>query len=96
MAVYEYDLKEILPRLEGPLRDLLDLEVAAGNFIQEISAPWPMKRANVWLAKRFHTDYAAHFPALRYRYLGDPKNWIEEYIDVERDLMVAVSGSAGV
>lgn len=96
MAVYEYDSNEILPRLEGPLRGLLDREIAAGNFIQEISATWPMKRANVWLAKRFHTDYSTYFPTLRYRYLGDPKNWIEEYIDVERDLMVAVSASAGV
>jgi hypothetical protein len=94
MAVYDYDLQEILPRLQGPLRELLDQEIAAGNVMVEISAPWPMKRANVWLAKRFHKDYAAQFPTLRYRYLGDPKNWIEEYIDAELQVMVAVSGSA--
>jgi len=94
MTVYVHDLEEILPRVVGPLREILDFELHAGNSIQEVAAPWPMKQANVWLAQRFHKDYAADFPSLRYTYLGDPRNWIEEYVDVENQLMVAVSASA--
>lgn len=96
MAVFEHDLQVILPRLTGPLRVILDRELAAGNTIHEIAAPWPMKRCNVWLAERFKADYAPEFPTLAYRWLGDPKNWIEEYVDAERGCMVAVSGSAGL
>lgn len=96
MAIYEYDLKEILPRVVGPLRNILDCETVAGNLIVEVSSQWPMKVANVWLAKRFHQNYVAQFPMLQYEYLGDPKNWIEHYIDVERGLMVAVSVSIGI
>lgn len=95
MAIFDYDLKEILPRVQGPLRQLLDQEISSGNSIVEIAGGWPMKNANVWLAKRFHQDYTSLFPGLTYRYLGDPKNWIEEYVDAESGLMVAVSASAG-
>lgn len=94
MPILDYDLKEILPRLTGPLRIVLDRELAAGNTIAEIAAPWPMKHCNVWLAERFQADYAPEFPTLAYRWLGDPENWIEEYVDVERACMVAVGGSA--
>ena len=96
MATYEYDLKEILPRLQGPLRTVLDRELAAGNVITEISAPWPMKNCNVWLAQRFHRSYSGEFTGIEYSYLGDPKNWIEQYIDKEHGSMVAVSASAGI
>ncbi|TDR79730.1 hypothetical protein [Paludibacterium purpuratum] len=94
MTVYTYDLEIILPRVVGPLREILELELKAGNSVQEVAVPWPMKQANVWLAQRFHKDYAADYPSLRYTYLGDPRNWIEEYVDVENQIMVAVSGSA--
>jgi len=90
------DLKEILPRVQGPIRQLLDQELSCGNSIVEIAGGWPMKRANVWLAKWFQQDYRSLFPELAYAYLGDPKSWIEHYQDVERGLMVAVSASAGV
>ena len=96
MAVYEYDLKEILPRLKGPLKEILDREISAGNSITEISAVWPMKNANIWLSQRFHDDYTIQFSNLHYKYLGDPKNWIEEYIDIEGGFMLAVSVSAGI
>lgn len=94
MAVYEYDLQEILPRVQGPLREILEQELAAGNHIVEIAGGWPLKKANVWLASRFHEDYRSRFPTMRYRYLGDPKVWMEEYVDAERGLMVAVSAAA--
>lgn len=96
MAIYDYDLKEILPRLQGPLRIVLDRELAAGNVITEITTPWPMKNCNVWLARRFHNNYGSEFPSIEYTYLGDPKNWIEQYIDKEHGSMVAVSASAGI
>jgi hypothetical protein len=96
MTIYEYDLNEILPRVEGPLRELLDAELSCGNSMVEIAGGWPMEKANIWLSKRFHKNYQNQYPSLKYTYLGDPKNWIEEYIDIERGLMVAVSASAGV
>ena len=55
-----------------------------------------MKKGNIWLSKRFQRDYQEQYPNLKYSYLGDPKNWIEEYIDSELGLMVAVSAAAGV
>jgi hypothetical protein len=93
-ANYDYELKEILPRVQGPLRELLDREISSGNSIVQISGGWPMRNANVWLARRFHQDYTSMFPGLAYSYFGDPKNWIEEYVDAERSLMVAVSTCA--
>jgi hypothetical protein len=95
MTIYDYDLSVILPRMQGPLRQLLDTEFSRGNSIIEIAGAWPMKNANVWLAQHFHQDYTSQFPGLTYSYLGDSKNWIEHYMDVERGLMVAVSASAG-
>jgi hypothetical protein len=95
MPVIQYDVEVILPRFNGPLKDILDTEISQGNSLVEVSAGWPMKNANVWLVKRFHSDYRHLYPSLRYEYLGDPKNWIEDYIDVEKGLMVAVSALAG-
>ncbi|MFO1385677.1 MAG: hypothetical protein U1F55_05740 [Chitinivorax sp.] len=96
MTVYAYDLTEILPRISGPIREILDAELKLGNSIQEMSMRWPMKQANVWLTKRFHGDYQSAYPNLRYTYLGDPKNWIEEYVDSEREILLAVCGSARI
>lgn len=96
MTISEYDLKEILPRVQGTLKELLDAELSFGNSIVEISSVWPMEKANIWLSKRFRRGYQEQYPNLKYSYLGDPKNWIEEYIDSELGLMVAVSASAGV
>lgn len=96
MKISEYDLKEILPRVQGPLKKLLDAELSCGNSVVEISSGWPMREANVWLSKRFHRNYQEQYTNLKYTFLGDPKNWIEEYIDSELGLMVAVSAVAGV
>ena len=96
MTISEYDLKEILPRVQGPLKGLLESELSFGNSIAEISSVWPMKKGNIWLSKRFQRDYQEQYPNLKYSDLGDPKNWIEEYIDSELGLMVAVSAAAGV
>jgi hypothetical protein len=49
--IHEYDLKEILPRLKGPLKNILDAEITAGNEIVEISSGWPMPQVNVWFGR---------------------------------------------
>lgn len=87
--IYEYDLKEILPRLKGPLREILDAEIAAGNEMVEISSKWPMPEVNVWLKYPLTDKYTKTYPSLQYSYLGDPKNWLEDYIDRESGSMVA-------
>lgn len=94
MPVYQYDVEVILPPFIGPLKEILDAEIRQGNSVVEVSEGWPMKIANAWLAKRFHRDYKDMYPSLRYEYLGDPKNWIEDYIDVGNGLMVAVAAIA--
>lgn len=87
--IYEYDLQEILPRLTGPLREILDAELAAGNEMDEISDTWPYPRVNVWLKRPLTDKYLKKYPQLKYTYLGDPKNWREEYVDETIGGMVA-------
>lgn len=48
-----------------------------------------MSNVNVWLKKPLGQKYAAAYPSLEYAYLGDPRNWLEHYIDVSTDAMVA-------
>lgn len=72
--IYENDLNEILPRLKGPLRAILDAELASGNEMVEVSTRWPMPVVNIWL-KNPLTD--------------DPRNWLEEYVDKENGAMLA-------
>ncbi|AXF19051.1 hypothetical protein [Paraburkholderia caledonica] len=87
--IYEYDLSVILPRLTGPLREILDAELSSGNVIVEISSGWPMSNVNVWLKNPFGQKYATTFQSLEYTYLGDPRNWLEQYVDIETAAMVA-------
>lgn len=87
--IHEYDLAEILPRLTGPLRDILDAEISAGNVLVEVSSSWPMPNVNVWLKEPLTRKYADKYPQLEYTYLGDPRNWLEQYIDCEVGAMVA-------
>jgi hypothetical protein len=88
-VIYDYDLSVILPRLTGPLREILDAEVSAGNVMVEVSSCWPMPNVNVWFRDPLTRNYADRYPQLEYRYLGDPRNWLEEYIDRENGAMVA-------
>ena len=92
-VIYDYDLSVILPRLTGPLREILDAEVSAGNVMVEVSSCWPMPNVNVWLRDPLTRNYADRYPQLEYRYLGDPRNWLEEYIDRENGAMVAAKCS---
>lgn len=87
--LYEHDLKEILPKLKGPLREIQDAEIAAGNEMVEISSKWPMPEVNVWFKNPLTDQYKKLYPSLQYNYLGDPKNWLEEYIDKDNGAMVA-------
>jgi hypothetical protein len=88
-VIHEYDLSEILPRLTGPLREILDTELSGGNVIVEISSSWPMPNVNVWRRNPLSQKYAADYPSLEYSYFGDPRNWLEHYMDKETGAMVA-------
>lgn len=87
--IYEYDLNEILPRLVGPLRKIFDAEILAGNVIDEISSTWPMSKVNIWFKNPLTDKYRKIYPQLKYSYLGDPRNWLEDYIDQENCAMIA-------
>ncbi|WP_147084212.1 hypothetical protein [Marinomonas aquiplantarum] len=88
--------KRVIEKLKGPLKELLAKELEAGNEIDTAESEWPRKRSNIWLKQRFHNDYKELYPSLKYRYLGDPRNWIEEYDDPENEEFIAVSASAKV
>ncbi|AVA38163.1 hypothetical protein [Cupriavidus metallidurans] len=87
--INDYDLSVILPRLTGSLREMLDAELSTGNVIVEISSVWPMSNVNVWLRDPLGDKYVADYPKLKYSYIGDPRNWLEEYVDIEIGAMVA-------
>jgi hypothetical protein len=87
--IYDYDLKEILSKLKGPLKEILDAEIAAGNEMVEISSNWPMSEVNVWFKYPLTDKYKNSYPSLQYSYLGDPRNWLEEYMDNDNNAMVA-------
>lgn len=87
--IHDYDLSTILPRLTGPLREILDAELSVGNVMVEISSGWPMQNVNVWLKNPLSRKYIADYPDLEYTYLGDPRNWLEHYMDTRIGAMVA-------
>lgn len=95
MAIYDYDLKEILPKIQGPIREILEQDLALGNTIVEFSESWPLKGGNVWLAFGFQKDYSQEYPSLTYRFIGDPRQWLEEYADFDRGILIAVAGTGG-
>ncbi|WP_206955456.1 hypothetical protein [Trinickia acidisoli] len=87
--IHNYDLSVILPRLSGPLREILDSELCIGNAMVEISSGWPMPNVNVWLKEPLGRKYAADYPDLEYTYLGDARQWLEQYVDTKTGAMVA-------
>ena len=87
--IHDYDLSVILPRLSGPLREILDAELCIGNAMVEISSGWPMPNVNVWLKEPLGRKYAADYPDLGYTYLGDARQWLEQYVDTKTGAMVA-------
>lgn len=48
-----------------------------------------MPNVNVWLKKPLSQKYATEYPSLEYAYLGDPRNWLEHYVDKEIGAMLA-------
>lgn len=87
--IHDYDLSVILPRLSGPLREILDAELSIGNAMVEISSGWPMPNVNVWLKEPLGRKYAADYPDVDYTYLGDARQWLEQYVDTKTGAMVA-------
>ncbi len=91
--VSEYDLDQIIPRITGELRVVLDNELTLGNEIVEVAGGWPFPNANVWLRDRFKGQYDT-LKSLEYQFLGDPKNWMEHYANKGIGAMVAVRAAA--
>jgi hypothetical protein len=91
--VTKSDLDEIIPRITGELKAMLESELSLGNEIVEVAGGWPFPNANVWLKDKFKAKYDSH-NTLEYHYLGDPKNWLEHYANREIGAMVAVRAAA--
>jgi hypothetical protein len=43
---------------------------------------------NVWLKNPLSQKYVTVFPSLEYAYLGDPRNWLAQYMGIETGAMV--------
>jgi len=91
--ITQYDLDEIIPRITGELKIVLESELSLGNEIAEVAGGWPFSKANVWLKYRFKGKYD-ELNTLNYHFLGDPKNWLEHYENKDIEAMVAVRASA--
>ncbi|MGF6569118.1 hypothetical protein ABH945_001194 [Paraburkholderia sp. GAS333] len=87
--IHGYDLSVVLPRLTGPLRQVLDAELSVGNVMVEVTSGWPMPNVNAWLKNPLSRKYVADYPNLEYAYLGGPRNWLEHYMDTRIGAMVA-------
>lgn len=55
----------------------------------EVSSGWPMPNATVWLQNPMSRKYSADYPDLEYAFLGDPRNWLVHYLDIQIGAMVA-------
>jgi len=91
--ISKYDLDEIIPRITGELKAVLENELSLGNEIAEVAGGWPFSNANVWLKYCFKGKYD-DYNTLKYYYLDDPKHWLEHYEDKSIQAMVAVRASA--
>lgn len=87
--VYQYDIDMLLPKLTGPIREIVDSEIKNGNILAEVATAWPMQHVNVWFKKPFTATYRDKYPDITYCKLNDPKNWFEHYADEENGFMVA-------
>ena len=72
--------KELLSKVTGPIKEIIESEVSRGNSIAEVAGGWPMKEVNVWLEKRFSKDYSKLIN-IAYNKTNDPHYWFDEYID---------------
>jgi hypothetical protein len=88
--LYKYDIDVLLPKLHGPIKEIVDEELKKGNQIVEVASSWPMPKVNVWFQHTITNKYESKYPNLKYSLLNDPKNWYEEYLDIENGFMVAV------
>ncbi|MFM0393025.1 hypothetical protein [Paraburkholderia phytofirmans] len=50
-----------------------------------------MPNVNVWLKEPLGRKYAADYPDLEYTYLGDARQWLEQYVDTKTGAMVAAT-----
>jgi hypothetical protein len=67
-----------MPPLAPPLQAILNMELAAGNSVQEISAWPPTCELLIILRRKFGQDYPLA-STVTYRVLNDHHYWYAEY-----------------
>lgn len=85
------NLQEALSELKGPLKQILENEIAAGNQVVEVAHQWPMSGINIWLKEPLTDKYVKQYPSLEYHYRADPKYWLEDYTDNDIEAMLAAT-----
>ena len=83
-------IQEITGRLTGPIKEILAIELAAGNKIIGASDDWPTENANITLESKFSADYRPLYPNLTYMFDNDPHYWRDAYLDKENQEFIAV------
>jgi len=79
----------IVKRFTGVLKDILELELKAGNKIVETydakDGAFPMPNAiMIFLEKPFKTPILKDLDQIEYRDVNDPHYWKAEYFDTEK------------
>lgn len=82
---------QFVERLHPNLQAILDIELAAGNYISEASGGWPdSDSVFVGLKYGFLAEHQSK-PGVNHRIVNDPHWWKEEYI-VETPTHILVCG----
>jgi hypothetical protein len=70
-------------KLEGKLKEILELELKAGNTVEETyEGDWPLPNSIiVFLGKPFITPIQRNLPNIEFRNINDPHYWKAEYSD---------------
>lgn len=80
--------ENVVKRFKGVLKDILELELAAGNKVVETyeskDSAFPMPNATmIFLEKPFKTPIQKDVGKIEYRDINDPHYWKAEYFDEE-------------
>lgn len=74
----------------GPLKNILERELYAGNQIKETwQGGWPYPNVTVIsLSKSFQTPIAKNIENVIFRETNDIHSWKSEYLDIENNMML--------
>lgn len=77
---------DVVKKFSGALKDILELELKAGNKIVETyqskDSTFPMPNATmIFLGKEFRTPIQKDLDNIEYREINDPHYWKAEYFD---------------